>query len=415
MIPQYYEKDKSLSLGQWISRQRAINKEDRMRLDRFQLLEDIEFVWKVDVAHPEASHTQRQWDEMYQHLVEFQETHGHPNVPQTYQEWGLGAWVAQQRMKARAACLDPRREDKLKAIGFTWGKDKDERWEENFEALLAFKRKHGHCKGPFSDGKLGNWVRVQRVAKKNENLKPEKDTRLEEVGFTWNGQSHSEAVVGDSDNDNDLDSAKASNKNGEIDNTEPHNSDQARASKSSIRQLAKKPPVVDHHATEETADDRESLEVGVDSSDHVKVGTRLSVLWGDGYYYGGIVTKMKNQDNKRICYVEYYDGENAWHNLEMEKYFIVYSVGTKVYKQFPDHGYYWGEITVSKDDMTGLCYQVEYSAGDLETITDESDSAPLLEELYLAVLAAKQKENKRKQQDSKITVTNDSRKRRKIV
>jgi hypothetical protein len=65
--------------------------------------------------------------------------------------------------------------------------------------------------------------------------------------------------------------------------------------------------------------------------------------------------------------------------------------------------------------MTGLCYQVEYSSGDLETITDEPDSAPLLEELYLAVLGAKQKENERKQQDSKITDTNDSRKRRKIV
>jgi hypothetical protein len=66
-----YEQDKSL--GIWVTTQRTVNQEGRMRPDRFQLLEDIEFVWKVDVADPEASLHQRHWDEMYQNLVEFQE------------------------------------------------------------------------------------------------------------------------------------------------------------------------------------------------------------------------------------------------------------------------------------------------------------------------------------------------------
>jgi hypothetical protein len=42
IIPHSYEKDKSL--GQWVRTQRAVNKEGRMKPDRFQLLEDIDFV-----------------------------------------------------------------------------------------------------------------------------------------------------------------------------------------------------------------------------------------------------------------------------------------------------------------------------------------------------------------------------------
>jgi hypothetical protein len=36
-------------LSKWVKTQRQVNKEDWMRPDRFQLLEDIDFVWKVDM------------------------------------------------------------------------------------------------------------------------------------------------------------------------------------------------------------------------------------------------------------------------------------------------------------------------------------------------------------------------------
>jgi hypothetical protein len=209
-------------------------------------------------------------------------------------------------------------------------------------------------------------------------LKSEREARLEEVGFIWNGQSHSEAVVEDSDNDNDLDRAKGSSKNGE--SRRP-----VKLQLSTMTMRQRKPPTTAKVS-------RLAWTLAITS----KVGTRLSVLWGDGCYYGGVVTKMKNQDNKRICYVEYYDGENAWHILENEKYFIVYSVGTKVYKNFPGHGFYWGEVTVSKHDKDGFCYQVEYSDGSLETITVEPDSAQQLEELHLAFLDANRMQSKRK-------------------
>jgi hypothetical protein len=102
-------------------------------------------------------------------------------------------------------------------------------------------------------------------------------------------------------------------------------------------------------------------------------------LWDDGYCFGGVVTKMPS-DNKRLCYVEYYDGDARWHDFTKQKFFIVHFVGTT------GHGLNWGEITVSKHDKMGLYYEVEYSDGDVEKITDEPESAQLLHELHTAII-----------------------------
>jgi hypothetical protein len=40
----------------------------------------------------------------------------------------------------------------------------------------------------------------------------------------------------------------------------------------------------------------------------------------------------------------YYDGDEGWLDLGTQQFSIVYSVGTQVYKNFPSHGFYWGEI-----------------------------------------------------------------------
>jgi hypothetical protein len=167
-----------------VALQRVINQEGRMRPDRFQLLEDTDFVWEVDSFDPEASLRQRQWDEMYQHLVEFKETNGHPNVPFSFSQWGLGAWVHTQRKKARSGGMEDQRLQRMMEIGLTWDVH-DEQWEEIFTRLEAFKMKYGHCKVRRGDGRLGEWVNRQRVIYKNGKLKPTRETRLKAVGFAW--------------------------------------------------------------------------------------------------------------------------------------------------------------------------------------------------------------------------------------
>jgi hypothetical protein len=162
-----------------------------------------------------------------------------------------------------------------------------------------------------------------------------------------------------------------------------------------------------------SSDELNLLVESVDKGKDVNVGTRLSVLWDDGYYYVGVVTKMR-PENEDFCYVEYYDGDKAWHDLRTEQFSIVYAVGTKVYKKFPRHGKYWGEITVSKHDQAaGLYYEVEYSDGDLEKITNEPDSAQLLKELHAAILAARQKRAKHKRKREGSFSVSGSRKSKK--
>jgi hypothetical protein len=66
-----------------------------------------------------------------------------------------------------------------------------EQWEEKFPSLLAFKRRHGHCKVRQRDGKLGKWVSYQWKCRKKGTLKP-REARLEAVGFFWNGRPSNE-------------------------------------------------------------------------------------------------------------------------------------------------------------------------------------------------------------------------------
>jgi hypothetical protein len=340
----------------------------------------------------------RSWEESYAALVDYKQHNGDCSVPRKYKEdAALAKWVSTQRNRYCSMKMTPEERHKLTQLEFDWEtlEEKQVRaWNNNFESLELYRKKNRDCCVPRrfkEDPSLGIWVHRQRQLYKRGKLLLHRQEKLESVKFTWSLQSRTEAVVDDYDNDNDLDSAKGSNKNGESSNNESYSSDQARGSRRSIRRSARKVSLADDHATEETDDDHEDLDVGVDSGDHVKVGTRLSVLWGGGCYYGGVVTKTKNQDNKRICYVEYYDAENVWHDLGMEQFSIVYPLGTQVYKNFPGHGFYFGEITVSKHDKDGLFYQVEYSDGNVENCTDEPGSAQLLEELCAAVLAAKRK------------------------
>ena len=76
----------------------------------------------------------------------------------------LGQWVSVQRY--RKDLLKVERKRRLDAIGFIWDWKGDYVWEQNFAALLKFKRRRGHCRVPisYSEGnlKLGLWVSTQR-------------------------------------------------------------------------------------------------------------------------------------------------------------------------------------------------------------------------------------------------------------
>ena len=131
------------------------------------------------------SNTER-WERGFAALSKFRAREGHCCPGRRYVEgnFKLGLWVSAQR--SRKHLLAVKRKQRLDSIGFVWDW-RGYRWEQNFAALLEFKRREGHCCVPtfhVENGlKLGWWVAAQRQRKKE--MSKERRTRLNEVGFVW--------------------------------------------------------------------------------------------------------------------------------------------------------------------------------------------------------------------------------------
>ena len=69
------------------------------------------------------------------------------------------------------------------------GQSNNQRWNEAFAFLVAFKRREGHTlvqRHHIEKGfRLGQWVAVQRYFHRYHRLPPERETRLNAIGFVW--------------------------------------------------------------------------------------------------------------------------------------------------------------------------------------------------------------------------------------
>ena len=148
-------------------------------LNGIALLDRIGFNWS-----PRA----QQLDEMYGRLLAFKKKHGHCNVPVVYPpDPRLGKWARQQRSSRKQGSLSAERINLLDKIGFSWD-PLAQQWAENYQRLIAFKKKHGHCKVPVVypfDPALGRWAGKQRRARQQGNLSAERIALLDKVGFHW--------------------------------------------------------------------------------------------------------------------------------------------------------------------------------------------------------------------------------------
>jgi hypothetical protein len=185
IVKNFYDRDKSF--GMWVMKQRHNNAEKAMPEDRKQLLDELGFVWKVDNFDADASLSQREWNEQLDRIIEFREQYGHCDVPYNFTKWRLGSWLSLQKTDARKGRLDTRRIHKLLSVGVTWGKNRDQRWEEHFLQLKAFKEKHGHCCVPPSESIKG-WINNQQLFQQKGTLLPSRKSRLDAIGLAWRGE-----------------------------------------------------------------------------------------------------------------------------------------------------------------------------------------------------------------------------------
>jgi hypothetical protein len=115
LVPRLYMQDKPL--GEWVSKQRTVHNNNKMRLDRKGILDEVGFAWKGDPAHNFNVYVQL-WHQQYEHLVEFKRKNGHCMVPFKYeQNKSLGRWVAKQRMYYRNNKMRLERKRLLDEIG----------------------------------------------------------------------------------------------------------------------------------------------------------------------------------------------------------------------------------------------------------------------------------------------------------
>jgi hypothetical protein len=61
-------------------------------------------------------------------------------------------------------------------------------WNKQYEKLVEFKQKNGHCSLPQrneGDASLGRWVARQRSGNNNNTIRPDRKELLDEIGFVW--------------------------------------------------------------------------------------------------------------------------------------------------------------------------------------------------------------------------------------
>lgn len=184
-------------LGRWVASQRknrraveedkAANDGKRVRTihnalsdERIKLLDDLAFEW-YHLKTPAVP-----WQDRYNQLVAFKEEHGHTSVPRNNKE--LGEWVHCQRgaYRNKTRSLLGERMQLLNAIGFEWVSAQQGvkyTFEERFQQILNFRRKHGHLDIP----KPNHNPRVRKVG--NEEPEPKVDKNSEEYTeqafFRW--------------------------------------------------------------------------------------------------------------------------------------------------------------------------------------------------------------------------------------
>jgi hypothetical protein len=117
-------------------------------------------------------------------------------VPQGYAEdFSLGKWVVRQRQFHSKNKIRLDRKGLLDELGFAWRVGNyTPSWNTQYEKLVEFKRKNGHCLVPRKrcqeDASLAWWVERQRRRHAHNKMQQDQKELLDELEFVWNVGDH---------------------------------------------------------------------------------------------------------------------------------------------------------------------------------------------------------------------------------
>jgi hypothetical protein len=112
-----YRWAKNTQLANWVFRQREHRKAGKLSEERIVQLDDIGFLWGVDIS---VSKDHR-WEMKYNELIEYKAQTGHCRVPNAYRaNQQLANWVRKQRELRKKGRLTRERIERLDGCGFVW-------------------------------------------------------------------------------------------------------------------------------------------------------------------------------------------------------------------------------------------------------------------------------------------------------
>jgi superfamily II DNA or RNA helicase len=163
-------------LANWVGTQRQFKRKHILKDDRLEKLNALGFVWDP---------REHEWNMIFESLVKHKKKSGHCLVSSSESK-PLANWVINQRMLRKKGKLPDDRIKRLNEIEFIWDPRSHE-WEQQFQALEAYQKRHGDCLVPRSEKNktLATWITSQRARRNSGQLDDEKIARLENLGFFW--------------------------------------------------------------------------------------------------------------------------------------------------------------------------------------------------------------------------------------
>lgn len=180
--PEYQEED--VALGAWVSRQRLLFKQRKLKNDRQRLLETVDgWQWS---PHDAA------WNAAFALLTQYVQREGHAELPRRHTEEGfdLGYWCYRQRKYNRIGKLPEKNFKLLNDLpGWQW-EPLEEKWKFAIQFLEDYIEREGNALVPKdqieSGFLLGNWVSRVRKSFRSGNLPETSIRRLEKLrGWQW--------------------------------------------------------------------------------------------------------------------------------------------------------------------------------------------------------------------------------------
>lgn len=167
-------------LAEWLNEIRKPGRRTSYPKEFIDHLNTMGMVWERNVLD-------RKWNKMYDELLAHYKHTGSAFISRTDKVTpGLGGWCTQQRAYRREGRVPKERIEKLDKIGFMWEDTNDTAWEMNFQRLINFKKRYGHCKPTATYKgyeKLFTWCNNTRRKYNAGKLSPERKQRLDAIGF----------------------------------------------------------------------------------------------------------------------------------------------------------------------------------------------------------------------------------------